>query len=446
MLHLYDTLHKSIKPIASEGPARLYSCGPTVYDHAHIGNLRSFVFADTIRRVLEFDGQTVDWVMNITDVDDKTIKRTTEKYGALATPADLKEFTDEYTAQFLKDLQALNIDTTRIRFIRVSEVIPQIQKFVVELLDKGYAYRAEDGSTYFSIEKYQADFGDYGALVGKGFLEGKKTGARVAVDEYEKENLSDFALWKARHDDDGHIFWNHEQLGEGRPGWHIECSAINAIAFENKPTTIHTGGVDLIFPHHTNEIAQSQPLYKPFTDLWAHSEFLQINGQKMSKRFNNYYTLTDLQEKTALAGPALRYLFLQSDFRSQQNFTDESFEAARSGLQHLYNVYDEQRHEDVTKLAPFTEALDNNLNTAEALANAMQTGDNQALTKMDEVLGLGLKTRITEIPTEVQELLIERESARQAKDFAKSDELRAAIEQLGYELKDTPEGQKVTRK
>lgn len=448
MIELFDTLTGEHKPLESDSDKtiRLYSCGPTVYDHAHIGNLRSFVFADTIARALEFNGQRVDWVMNITDVDDKTIKKTIEEFGDKATPADLKTFTSRFTAQFLKDLGALNIDIKPIRFVNVSDVIPQIQKFIIDLIDKGYAYKAEDGSTYFSIEKYQNDFGDYGALVGKNFLAGKKVGARVAVDEYEKENLSDFALWKATHDDDGQIFWDHETLGKGRPGWHVECSVINQIAFEGKTTDIHTGGIDLIFPHHTNEIAQSQPVYNPFVKHWAHSGFLQINGQKMSKRYNNYYTLSDLAAKYSLAGPALRYLFLQTDFRNQQNFTDQSFEAARNGLQHLRNVFQEKRSSGDATLKDFSVALHNNLNMPSALAVTMQTDDHATLARMDEVLGLGLNDEAVAVPDEVQSLLNERQSAREDKDFEKSDLLRQQIEQLGYELKDTAEGQKIAKK
>ncbi len=449
MLNLYDTLSKTIKPIEASGrPLRMYSCGPTVYDHAHIGNLRSFIYADVLRRSLEFGGQEVDWVMNITDVDDKTIKKTVEEYGANATPVELKKFTSKYTNLFLEDLKSLNIDTSRIRFFNVSDVIPEIQEFIVKLIDKGFAYKAEDGSTYFSIEKYEAEFGDYGSLVGKEFLSGKKVGARVAVDEYEKENLSDFALWKAKHDDDGQIFWDHEQLGQGRPGWHIECSVINAVAFNNQTTDIHTGGVDLIFPHHTNEIAQSQPLYKPFTNHWSHSEHLQINNSRMAKREKNYFTLADLQEKSAMAGPALRYLYLQSDFRSQQNFTDESFQAAINGLQRLNNVYGAASEEAIDEniKEKFSKALENNLNTAEALACLHSPSITKiTLSELDKVTGFAFG-QIVEIPEEVKKLVDERQAAREQKDFAKSDELRNKIEKLGYEVKDTASGQKITKK
>ncbi len=427
----------------------MYSCGPTVYDHAHIGNLRSFIFADTIRRTLEYNDQSVDWVMNITDVDDKTIKKTVTEFGATATPAELKQLTSRYTELFIQDLQALNIDTAKIRFITVSEVIPQIQTFILKLLEKGYAYTADDGSVYFSIEKYQAEFSDYGELVGAGFLEGKKVGARVAVDEYEKDNLSDFALWKARHADDGNIFWSHEKLADGRPGWHIECSVINNIAFEGQPTDIHTGGIDLIFPHHTNEIAQSQPFYKPFVQHWAHSGHILVDNKKMAKSAGNYNTLSDLQKETALAGPALRYLYLQNDMRNQQNFTQESFDAARNGLQRLQHAY-EAASDDTNGTVPekFTTALDSDLNTAEAVAALQQPGlSKQVFEKMDTVLGLGLASANTaELSEEVQALITDRQKARDDKNFARSDELRAQIESLGYEVKDTADGQKITKK
>lgn len=431
----------------------MYSCGPTVYNQAHIGNLRSFVFADSLKRVLEFNNQKIDWVMNITDVDDKTIKKTIEQFGDSATPAQLKEFTSEFTAGFMQDLQALNIDTSEIRFINVSDVIPQIQEFILKLIEKGFAYKAEDGSTYFSIEKYQVEFGDYGALVGTGFLEGKKVGARVAVDEYEKDNLSDFALWKATQSDDGQVFWEHPELGNGRPGWHIECSVINNIAYKGTTTDIHTGGIDLIFPHHTNEIAQSQPFYKPFVSHWAHSEHLQINDQKMAKREKNFLTLKDLATKSSIAGPALRYLFFQTDFRNQQNFTDESFAGAVNAVKGLINKANLSQDGDIDQeiIEKLKTALNENLNTAKALAilhEAVDSGSSkETLSKMDDFFGFGLfNQENTELPEEVTNLVEERKLARTSKDFTKSDELRIEIEKLGYEVKDTNEGQKVTKK
>lgn len=273
--------------------------------------------------------------MNITDIDDKTIHNTIEEFGQEAGVKELKKYTDRYTQIFLGDLKKLNVNTSEIKFIKVSEVVPAIQEFIVKLIDKGYAYKAEDGSTYFNIEKYQQDFGNYGQLVGEKFLEGKKIGARVKVDEYDKDNLSDFALWKARDESDAHIFWPHPVLGEGRPGWHIECSVINNIAFGGETTDIHTGGVDLIFPHHTNEIAQSEALTgKTFVKEWLHSEHILVDNKKMAKSAGNFYTLADIEQK-GYDPIVYRYLLLQTSYKQKVNFTWESLEAAGHGYDNL---------------------------------------------------------------------------------------------------------------
>src|SRR3989344_2665129 len=273
-LRLYNTLSREIEEFSAQGGSapggkppsvNLYTCGPTVYESAHIGNLRSYIFSDVLRRALKYNGYKVNWVMNITDIDDKTIKRTVDKYGPTATPKELREYTEKYFASFKEDLKKINIpiDEPEIKFIRVSEKIDAIKNFIKKLIKLGYAYKTDDG-VYFSIKKYQEKFGDYGGLVCENFLKGKKTGTRVKLDEYEKENINDFAIWKGHDPSDADIFWSDDELGEGRPGWHIECSVINHEAFGGEATDIHTGGVDLIFPHHTNEIAQTQPLYKPF--------------------------------------------------------------------------------------------------------------------------------------------------------------------------------------
>lgn len=444
MLNLYNTLTRKIEAIsAADGKTiRMYTCGPTVYNFAHIGNLRSYISADLLYRTLKFDGFDVEYVMNITDVDDKTIKGTIEQYGAEATVENLHEYTNKYLDLFLKDLESVNIDAKNIKFIRVSEVIPQIQDFILKLVDKGYAYHTDDG-VYFSIEKYQADFKDYGVLVGDKFLEGKKIGARVAVDEYDKDNLSDFALWKAHTEADGQIFWDHETLGKGRPGWHIECSVINKVAFGDNAIDIHTGGVDLIFPHHTNEIAQSQPL-GPFVKHWMHAEHLQVADEKMAKSKKNFYTLRDIEEK-GFSGLDLRYLFLQSHYKTQSNFSWESLESSHTALQKLKNsvsnedIESTKENSQLTHSA-FVQSLNNDLNTAKALASAWE--DKENLIGYDSVLGLKLNEQTSvEIPTEVQDLLNQRQTARDNKDFAKSDELRDEITKHGFEVKDTSEGQ-----
>lgn len=442
MLNLYNTLSRKIEPISAnetDQTIRMYTCGPTVYNYAHIGNLRSYIAADLLYRTLKFNGLKVDYVMNITDVDDKTIQGTIAEFGAGATVENLKTYTDKYLELFLNDLKAVNIDVGNIRFIRVSDVLPQIQEFILNLIEKGYAYNTDDG-VYFSIEKYQADFKDYGALVGEKFLEGKKIGARVSVDEYDKDNLSDFALWKKHTEADGHIFWDHETLGKGRPGWHIECSVINKVAFGEHEIDIHTGGIDLIFPHHTNEIAQSQPL-GPFVKHWMHAEHLQVADEKMAKSKNNFYTLRDVEGK-GFTGLDLRYLYLQSHYKTQSNFSWETLESSQTALVKLKNSVGSL--ENIPKDSNFTKAINNDLNTAKALASAWE--DKDSLLAYDAVLGLKLNEKTAvEIPPAVQELLDARKVARDSKDFAKSDELRDQIAQLGFEIKDTGEGQEVIK-
>lgn len=464
MLKLYNTPSRKIEEIPQKDHINLYTCGPTVYNYAHIGNLRSYIMADLLYRTLKYDGYKPKWVMNITDIDDKTIKGTIAKYGLSATVENLREFTKFYLDEFLKDLGEVNVLKNEITFIRVTDVMPQIQQFIVDLTNKGYAYKAEDGSTYFSIDKYQKDFGDYGDLVGHKFLEGKKVGARVAVDEYEKENLSDFALWKAwDKTSDGLIFWDHPLLGKGRPGWHIECSVINQIGFNGEPTDIHTGGVDLIFPHHTNEIAQSQALAGKgsFVKHWFHSEHLLVDGKKMAKSAGNFYTLSDILKK-GISALAFRYNFLTSSYQSRQNFTLEALSGALTALEKLYgfssgsftkdNIAEDYANRFITN-------LEDNLNTSTALALAWSMiGDETpfhwskdekiaTILKFDEVFGLNLvKQENIIVPKNIEDLLLGRKVAKDQKDFTKSDELRKQIEGLGYEVMDTPEGQKVRKK
>lgn len=436
-LNLFNTLTRKIEPItpADGKTIRLYTCGPTVYDYAHIGNLRTYITADLLYRTFVFDGYEVEYVMNITDIEDKIIKKTIEEFGANATVDDLRTFTSRYLEAFLKDMEAVNIDHKKIKLIRVTDVIPEIQKFVTDLIEKGYAYKTDDG-VFFSIEKYQADFKDYGALVGEKFLEGKKIGARVLADEYEKDNLSDFALWKTRTPEDGNIFWEHEILGQGRPGWHIECSVINKVAFGENAIDIHTGAVDLIFPHHTNEIAQSQP-FGPFVKHWLHAEHLQIASEKMAKSKKNFYTLRDIEEK-GFSGLDLRYLFLQSHYKTQSNFSWESLEAAHAGLSKLSNA--ETSGSTSKPNSEFTDAVNDDLKIPQALAAVWE--DKSNLIEYDKVLGLKLdETEALEIPSDVQELLNQRQVARDSKDFTKSDELRENIAKHGFEVNDTDAGQ-----
>lgn len=439
MLNLYNTLSKTIEKLdlPTGQTVNMYSCGPTVYDFAHIGNLRSFISADVLYRTLKANGTLVSWVMNITDIDDKTIKGTVAEYGPSATVADLVTYTNSYYEAFLADLKAVSVSVDEIKFIKVTDAIPEIQDLIIALIDKGFAYTADDGSTYFSIEKYQAEFGNYGQLVGEKFLEGKQIGARVKVDEYDKDNLSDFALWKAWSEEDANIYWDHPALGKGRPGWHIECSAINRMAFGGEPTHIHTGGVDLIFPHHTNEIAQSTPM-GPFVKYWMHIEHLMVNGQKMSKSANNFYTLRDIEER-GFTGADLRLTFLQSSYHTQQNFTWDSIQASANALKKLHPTSTTE-----AVATDFMGTLNDNLNTAGALAIAM--GHKQNLSAYAQILGLVLPTASElEVPAEVAVLLQERAEARANKNFAKSDELRDKITQLGYQVKDSEQGQELEK-
>jgi cysteinyl-tRNA synthetase len=465
-IQVFNTLNHQQEELAfSQSPLRFYSCGPTVYNYVHIGNLRAYYFADLVQRVLKFNGQSVRWVMNITDIDDKTIKDTVEKHGLTATVEHLRENTDFYYQEFLKDLVKINISPATIEFVKVTDTIPQIQDFILQLIEKGFAYKGDDGTIYFSIEKYQQEFGDYGRLVGEKFLEGKKVGARINSDNYDKENLSDFALWKATSPEDGNIYWEHETLGKGRPGWHIECTLINYLKFP-EGTDIHTGGIDLLFPHHTNEIAQAQPIYKPFVKYWLHSDHILVNDQKMSKSLGNFYTLVDLEKEGTSSGLALRYLYLQSHFQSKLNVTKESLTAANNGLQNLHkeiaNLKNGSGNGKVSEdlVQTFTQCLNDNLNTPEALATLFRTLSSSlsnedklaTVLKMDEVLGLNLKDTKTQsfieesaLQEEVLELLKQRDQAREAKDYKKSDDLREKLAQLGYEVIDSPEGTKLRK-
>jgi len=467
-LQFFNTLGRGLQNFepSEKDQVKFYSCGPTVYDYVHIGNLRAYIFADTVKRALEFNGQDVNWVMNITDLDDKTIARAIKQSGPNAAVADLRGYTDQYFQLFLADLEKVNIAAQDISFVKVTDKIADIQLFILELLNKGYAYKAEDGSTYFNISKYQQDFGDYGQLVGEKFLEGKKIGARVKVDEYEKDDLSDFALWKAHSVEDGRIFWDHPALGPGRPGWHIECTLINYFKFPNG-TDIHSGGVDLIFPHHTNEIAQAQPIYRPFVRYWLHSEHILVDNKKMAKSAGNFFTLHDLETAGITDGLALRYLYLQSHYRSKLNVTKASLSAAKKGLQRLYEeiavllktaplekIYETAPNPSL--LSKFTAAINSDLNLPEALAlisivlkSELTVATKLAtIFKMDEVFGLNLEKAVESagaVPAapanaEVQELLERRSAAKAKKDFELADRLRDEIESKGYEISDTPGG------
>ncbi len=435
MLKLYNTLSRKIEEVPKKNHLNLYTCGPTVYNYAHIGNLRSFIMADLLYRTLKFEGYNPKWVMNITDIDDKTIKGTLAEFGKTSGVKELYDFTEKYLRAFVADLKEVNVLVNEIELIRVTDKMSEIQEFIVGLLDKGYAYKADDG-VYFSIEKYQKDFGDYGQLVGEKFLEGKKVGARVAVDEYEKDNLSDFVLWKNHNPEtDGNIFWDHPLLGKGRPGWHIECSVINHVAFKGEATDIHTGGVDLMFPHHANEIAQSQAFLGRgnFVKYWFHSEHLLVDGKKMSKSSGNFYTLKDLVRK-GFSAQDFRYAMFASSYRAQQNFTWENLLSVHTALEKFLAFPSGAVPDEVINI------FNEDLNIPEALG--LLWGH-----KISNSDLLGIKpNEAAAVPGNVTAILALRQAAKDQKDFDKSDDFRKQIEELGYEVMDTPEGQKVRKK
>src|SRR3954468_9719364 len=371
-LTLFNTLAREAQAFVPLDPAGkkvgMYCCGPTVYDFAHIGNWRTFVFGDLVRRFLEFKGFDVQHVMNITDIDDKIIKRVQEK------KTSLRDFTSKFEAAFFDDLKTLNCLPPH-QTPRATEHISEIISIIEKLTARGIAYKAPDGSVYFSIEKYRAGGHQYGQLVKLNFDE-MRAGERVRSDEYEKEAVADFALWKARVPDDGDVFWP-SSWGEGRPGWHIECSAMS-MKLLGPSFDIHMGGEDLIFPHHEDEIAQSEGagLQKPgehFVNYWLHGAHLLVEGKKMSKSLGNFYTARDLFAKN-FSGREIRYLLLTAHYRESFNFTIEGLTGARTALARIDECLTKLREiagsttaaPDAALLEKFSTALDEDLNISQA--------------------------------------------------------------------------------
>ncbi len=465
-LKLFNTLSRSVQDFNPLDPAGksvdLYCCGPTVYDFAHIGNFRTFVFADLVRRYLEFKGYAVRHVMNITDVEDKIIQRVREN------KTTLREYTGKFEAAFFEDFQALSClrphDTPR-----ATEYIADIIALVEKLVARGIAYRAADGSVYFSIEKYQGCGCRYGQLLKLNFDE-MRPGERVSSDEYEKESVADFALWKARVPDDGEVAWP-SPWGEGRPGWHVECSAMS-MKILGESFDLHLGGEDLIFPHHEDEIAQSEGATgKPFVKHWVHGAHLLVEGKKMSKRLGNYYTLRDLLGK-GFSGREIRHLLLTAHYRESFNFTLGGLQGARAALARLDECADKLKEiagtttataepELIQKVAA---ALDEDLNMSRAWGeifewvrekNKLLLPDNKlspeqaaaslgAINKILALLGLE-KAGAEEIPAELTALLEQRQAARKAKDFKRSDAIRDELKAKGWVIEDTPKGPKLKK-
>jgi len=436
-MKLFNTLSSEIeefKPIR-EDKVTLYTCGPTVYDMPHIGNLRALLTYDLLKRSLAWEGYKVLHAMNLTDVDDKTIKRSEGEKESL------KELTKLYEDKVWQDEKELNIIKPEI-ITRPTEYIDKMAGFVESLLAKDYAYKAEDGSIYFSIEKFE----NYGQL-SKLAKQELKSGARVAQDEYDKENPADFVLWKAWTEKDGEIFWE-TSLGKGRPGWHLECSVMAGDTLGDT-IDIHAGGVDLVFPHHENEIAQSEAeTGKKFVNFWVHNEHLLVDGKKMSKSLNNFFTLEDIKVK-GFDPLDFRYFVLGAHYRTRLNFTWEGLEAARNArlrVTRLASKTEEVGEINKIYIKKFTAKISDDLNTPEALAvlwelvrdeNVSDADKIATIAQMDEVLGLGLPNeKAEEVPAEITKLVEERKTARHAKDFAKSDELRDRILGLGWQIED----------
>lgn len=448
-LKFYNTLNREKEIFTPIDPPNVdfYSCGPTVYNYAHIGNYRAYIFADILKRVLLYEGYKIKHIMNLTDIDDKTI-RESQKEGKT-----LKEFTEFYTEEFFKDIKALNI-LEPTKFTKATNYIPEMVEIIKKLLDKKLAYKSADGSIYFDIKKFK----NYGALSHIILEEQKENaGGRIKKDEYEKENAQDFALWKAWDAQDGNVFWETE-LGKGRPGWHIECSAMSMKNL-GEQIDIHTGGVDNIFPHHENEIAQSEGATgKQFVKYWMHNEWVLVDQKKMAKSFNNFYTLRDLIAKN-INPLAYRFWLLMANYRTRVNFVWEALEGAETALKRLYGLYlelgDEMGEIHKEYQNKFKEYLEDDLDTPRALSllwdvikdENMSNGDKKAtILDFDKVLGLGFENLKHEIiPAKILKLAKEREATRKNKDFKKSDEIRKEINSLGYEVKDTPEEQKISK-
>ena len=473
-LRLFNTLTKETDVFSplNEGEARLYSCGPTVYDHAHIGNLSAFIVADTLRRVVTANNLSVVHVMNFTDIDDKTIKRSREEFPDLAPLDALRASTRHYSNLFLEDMQAIGNDIAAITFIRAADdtTIDGMRQRITELHEKGYAYIADDG-VYFSIEAYQKSGKKYGQLVE--ITASNTSASRIQNDEYDKESIHDFALWKTEKP--GEPAWDFTLDGHdlrGRPGWHIECSVMSQQGL-GQPFDIHTGGIDLAFPHHENEIAQStagedNPVYAAY---FVHNEHILVDGRKMSKSLGNFFTLKDLTEK-GVDPLAFRLLVLQSHYRNPTNFSFDNVTAATNRLRNWRNIAalrhqihdtikdthstDGTIHSPLAASQAIIQALSDDLNTPEALKiideafdalplNNIDTIRRSALVGLletiDQTLGLQLLDITHDVPDEAKRLILERERARDAKNWELSDELRDTLqEDYGVVVKDTPNG------
>ena len=458
---IYNTMSRAQEELIplEQNHVRMYTCGPTVYNFAHIGNYRAYMFEDLLRRWLKYKGFNVTQVQNLTDVDDKTIR------GSRTAGLPLRDYTQKYKDAFFEDLKTLNIEPAEF-YPAATDCIPEMIALIEKLFEKGFAYKSDDGSVYFAIDRFK----EYGKLAHLD-REGMRAGARVAQDEYDKENAADFALWKGYDADDGDVVWD-SPWGKGRPGWHIECSAMS-MKYLGETFDLHTGGVDNIFPHHEDEIAQSEGANgKPYSKYWMHCAHLQVDGKKMSKSLGNFYTLREVLDK-GFTGREIRYELLGTHYRQSLNFTFDSLTAARAALARLDEFYaklkDAAGNETAVAALPdwavelknrFEAALDDDLNIAGALGalfdgvhegnknfpmDAKTSAGVSALwKKLDSVLGF-LEPPAVEAPAEIIQMAEARAAAKKAKNFSEADRLRAAIADAGWILQDTPTGPKLKK-
>jgi cysteinyl-tRNA synthetase len=461
-LRFFNTYSRQLEEFEPRDPSEkidIYTCGPTVYSRAHIGNFRAYIFEDLLQRHLELRGYKVHRVMNITDVDDKTIR------GAREAKIALQKFTEQFKQAFFEDIETLRIKRAdEFPSATDQRYIDRMIEMINTLVSRGLAYQAEDKSVYFRINK----FPDYGKLAHFDLTQLQSTG-RVKHDEYDKEHIGDFALWKAWDEEDGDVGWE-SPWGRGRPGWHIECSAM-ATALLGDQIDIHCGGVDNIFPHHEAEIAQSEGVTgEKFVRYWLHCAHLLVDGQKMSKSLGNFYTLPDLLKK-GYTGREIRYALMRVHYRAPLNFTWEGMEEARQALaridEWLVRLREtagdkiDNKNVDLELGQQFEEALDDDLNISAALGflfesiretnRAMDRNELDAASgkawlnwweRVNSVLALEIESAVV-LPADVAQLAEQRENARREKNWKRSDELRDQILELGWETRDTKDGQKL---
>ena len=463
-MRFFNTYSRQLEEFEPRDPALrkigIYTCGPTVYSRAHIGNFRAYIFEDLLQRHLELRGYKVHRVMNLTDVDDKTIR------GAREAKIPLRKFTEQFKEAFFEDIETLRIKPADEFPAATDQLyIDKMIEMIAILISRGFAYQAEDKSVYFRINKFPG----YGRLAHFDLTQLQSTG-RVKHDEYDKEHIGDFALWKAWDEEDGEVAWE-SPWGRGRPGWHIECSAM-ATALLGEQIDIHCGGVDNIFPHHEAEIAQTESVTgKKFVRYWLHCAHLLVDGQKMSKSLGNFYTLPDVLEK-GCTGRETRYALMRVHYRAPLNFTWDGMNEARESLGRIDDWLARLRETAAGKIdkeknttqpgQEFEQALDDDLNISSALGflfesiretnRAMDRGELDSASanswlnwweRVNSVLDLETEAEVV-VPAEVAQFARDREEARRGKNWKRGDELRDRISALGWEVRDTKDGQKLT--